>query len=88
MGGVIRQHREKDYYGNFIKKQTKPAPKGQGSKTMVSAFDTSEGYELTELGKQFVHYAMQELSLKLAYHPEDEPQENSPSAPAESARDV
>lgn len=76
MGGVIRQHREKDYHGNFVKKQTRPSPKGQGSKTMVSAFDFNEEYELTELGKQFVHYAMQELSLKIAYHPEDEPQQD------------
>lgn len=82
MGGVIRQHREKDYYGNFVKKQTRPAPKGQGSKTMVSAFDFTEEYELTELGKQFVHYAMQELSLKLAYQPDEQPQENA-EAPIE-----
>ena len=32
---------------------------------MVSAFDDNEPYELTELGKQFVHYAMTDLPLKI-----------------------
>ena len=55
-GSVIRQHRQTDYYGNFIKKQTKrPAT---SSRTMKSAFDDGEGYELTELGQQFVSYTM------------------------------
>ncbi|HEY0313832.1 MAG TPA: hypothetical protein VGC56_15240 [Allosphingosinicella sp.] len=67
MGGVIRQHRETDYYGNFVKKQTKSVPKGSGSRTMVSAFDNEEGYELTDLGKQFVHYAMTELTPRIAF---------------------
>ena len=63
MGSIIRQHRERDYAGNFIKK--KPRPKGSGGSTMVSAFDREEGYELTALGQQFVHYAMTELSPKI-----------------------
>jgi regulator of replication initiation timing len=57
MGGVIRQHRATDYHGNFIKKATrKPV-----SSTYKSAFDSQEQYELTELGKQFVHYTMNEV---------------------------
>src|SRR3546814_9895704 len=64
---LVRQHRETDYSGNFIKRQTKPAPKGQGSKTMESAFDFEKGYELTELGKQFVHYAMTEITARIAF---------------------
>lgn len=35
-----------------------------------SAFDEEEQYALTSLGKQFVHYAMTELTLKLQYHPD------------------
>jgi len=59
-GGVIRQHRAKDYDGNYIKKT--PAKKNPyASNTMKSAFDDSERYELTELGKQFVHYTMTDL---------------------------
>jgi hypothetical protein len=59
MGSVIRQHRETDYNGNFIKKAAKKinAP----SRTMKSAFDDTESYELTELGQKFVHYTMNEV---------------------------
>lgn len=67
MGGVIRQHRQTDYHGNFVKKVTPPTPKGEGRRTMVSAFDNSERYELTELGKQFVHYAMTEIVAKITF---------------------
>lgn len=68
-GGVVRQHREVDYYGNFIPKTPQRRPKGLGPKPMTSAFDDEELYELTELGKQFVHYAMTDLPLKIAYNP-------------------
>lgn len=64
-GSVIRQHREKDYYGNFIKK-TSPSRRGQPSQTMKSAFDDEETYELTELGKQFVRYTMDEVMPRIA----------------------
>jgi hypothetical protein len=57
-GGVIRQHRETDYHGNFVKKQSS---KSRGSQILKSAFDTNAPYELTELGKQFVHYTMNEV---------------------------
>lgn len=67
MGGVMRQHRETDYYGNFVKKPTVKPQSGSGSKVMVSAFDNTEQYELTELGKQFVHYAMNELAPRLTF---------------------
>ncbi len=67
-GSIIRQHRETDYYGNFITKTpTKRRPKGSGSKPMKSAFDENELYELTELGQQFVHYAMSDLPLRIEY---------------------
>lgn len=71
-GGIIRQHREVDRFGNFISKQTQRRPKGSGPKPPVSAFDENEGYDLTELGKQFVHYAMSELPPKIEFKPEDE----------------
>ncbi len=68
-GGVIRQHREVDYYGNFVPKTSERRPKGSGPKPVTSAFDDEDTYELTELGKQFVHYAMTDLPLKLEYKP-------------------
>ncbi|GIU01543.1 hypothetical protein TSL6_20490 [Sulfurovum sp. TSL6] len=66
-GGIIRQHRETDRFGNFISKPPRRRPKGSGPKPPVSAFDEEEGYDLTELGKQFVHYAMTELPLKIEF---------------------
>lgn len=64
MGGVIRQHRQTDYYGNFVKKPSK-ARNTSNSNKYKSAFDDEESYELTELGKHFVHYTMNEVVRKL-----------------------
>jgi hypothetical protein len=66
-GGVVRQHRETDYYGNFVPKPTGKKSPGSGSNVFKSAFDEEEQYELTELGKQFVHYAMTELTPRIGY---------------------
>ena len=71
-GGVIRQHRAVDGFGNFIPKQPRRRPKGSGPKPPVSAFDENEGYELTSLGRQFVHYAMSDIPLKIEFKSEDE----------------
>lgn len=65
VGRVIRQHREKDYYGNFLKERPKRSS-GRPSRAMTSAFEDDKEYELTELGKQFVHYTMNEIVPKLA----------------------
>ena len=66
-GSVVRQHRETDYYGNFVAKPTSKKSPGSGSNVLKSAFDEEEQYELTELGKQFVHYAMTELTQRIGY---------------------
>ncbi len=71
-GSIIRQHRPRDRFGNAIPKpRSKPV---QGGKPPVSAFDEEEGYELTALGQQFIHYAMNDITPKIAYEPvfEDE----------------
>lgn len=79
-GGIIRQHRETDYAGNYIKKPNpRPAERGIPNRTLKSAFDDSDRYELTALGQQFVHYAMTELSLKIAYRPETDEVTEAPS---------
>lgn len=59
VGRVIRQHRETNYHGQFVRKA--PVKRGTSSGTMKSAFDDEDEYELTELGAQFVHYAMSEV---------------------------
>jgi hypothetical protein len=88
-GGIIRQHRETDYYGNFITRptpRTGPRPRGSGGgvKVAKSAFDDEERYELTALGKQFVHYAMTELTLKLSYGGDVTDREDAPPSPKPS----
>lgn len=66
-GSIIRQHRQRDHLGNPLPKpRARPV---KGGKTPVSAFDNEEGYELTALGAQFVHYAMNDLSQRIAYEP-------------------
>ncbi|MCE8006837.1 hypothetical protein [Aestuariivita sp.] len=75
-GHVIRQHRPTDAFGNFIK-QTAPKRRGPASQTLKSAFDDEKGYELTSLGRQFVHYAMTEVPPKLEYHTDDYERDSS-----------
>lgn len=61
-GGVIRQERETTGDGRFLrKKPVRNRRSGAGSGTMESAFEDSKPYVLTELGKQFVHYTMNEV---------------------------
>lgn len=58
-GGVIRQERATTPDGRFLKK---PRTKSRSfNPTMESSFDDTKPYVLTELGKQFVHYAMSEV---------------------------
>ncbi len=79
-GGIIRQHRETDYHGNFIaKRRPQPTSRGRGVRQLKSAFDDTEAYELTALGSQFVHYAMNELTTKIAYRPDHGGASTSPA---------
>ncbi len=82
-GGVIRQHREVDYHGNFIKK-TSSRTKGKSNSKMKSAFDNEEMYELTKLGGQFVHYTMNENVTRLegSYKKEEQPEREATSQEA------
>jgi hypothetical protein len=60
-GHVIRQARQTDREGRFIRKATARVRPGMASPVMKSAFDDKDQYVLTELGKQFVHYTMNEI---------------------------
>jgi len=74
-GEIVRQHRETDYQGNYIMKGPTRRPSLQvagGARIAKSAFDEEERYELTGIGKQFVHYAMTDLPLKIEA-PKDSP---------------
>ena len=45
---------------------------------MESAFEDTKGYELTELGQQFVYYAMTDLPLRIGFGPSAGPSEEVP----------
>lgn len=67
-GGVIRQFRETDYHGNFIKKSSgRSGASSNSSSTMESAFENSKPYQLTELGSQFVHYTMNKIVKRIGH---------------------
>jgi hypothetical protein len=63
-GRIIRQHRDTDGDGNFLKRR--PRRPAYRSSTMKSAFDDEHTYELTELGKQFVQYTMEDVLHRIA----------------------
>ena len=58
-GGVIRQARETNEMGEFLRRRRTAVRRPVT--TMESAFEDTKPYVLTELGKQFVHYAMNEV---------------------------
>ena len=69
-GSIIRQVREKDYAGNFLRKPAQTRRKGVSAPTTVeSAFEDTKGYELTDLGQQFVHYAMSDIPPRIEFAP-------------------
>lgn len=62
VGHIIRQDRDKDSQGRFLKRPRKRTGGGmRPASTMKSAFDDNDPYVLTEMGKQFVHYVMSEV---------------------------
>lgn len=65
-GSVIRQERDVNQLGQFVRKRPLRVKRGVAPQTLKSAFDDTEHYVLTELGKQFVHYTMNELVTRLA----------------------
>ncbi|KVC62851.1 hypothetical protein WI73_24820 [Burkholderia ubonensis] len=65
-GGVIRQARDTNADGQFLRKQTACRQAGPANATVESAFEGSKQYVLTELGKQFVHYSMNEVVQRVS----------------------
>jgi hypothetical protein len=65
-GGVVRQERDVNHLGQFVRKKPRQTRKGTAPTTMESAFEDSKSYVLTELGKQFVHYTMNEVVTRIS----------------------
>ena len=71
-GSIIRQHRPVDYSGRFLAKNKTRSSGSAAGRPLTSAFDEVEGYELTSLGQQFIHYAMNELPVRISFSDEGE----------------
>jgi hypothetical protein len=63
-GSVIRQHRDTTHDGQFLARRPARTRRPR-SPVLASAFDDDKPYELTELGSQFVHYALEEVIPRL-----------------------
>jgi hypothetical protein len=64
-GGVVRQERDVNSMGQFVRKKPRRTRRGTAPTTMESAFEDSKPYVLTDLGKQFVHYTMSEVVTRI-----------------------
>jgi hypothetical protein len=64
-GSVLRQHRDTTPDGRFLRRQRPHVRREYASSVMKSAFDDKDQYELTELGKQFVHYVLNDIIPRL-----------------------
>ncbi len=63
-GGVIRQIKNKTADGQFLKSKSYVSKQFRTT-VMESAFEDTKGYELTNLGQEFVHYVMKEVATQI-----------------------
>lgn len=77
-GYVIRQHREVNAYGQYVKQTSVRRPRGMGGGVYVSPFEDGKQYVLTGLGQQFVHYTMNEIVPRIEAPTESQQAENEP----------
>lgn len=65
IGRVLRQERDVNQLGQFVRKRPPRQKRASAPTTLESAFEDTKPYVLTELGKQFVHYTMNEVVERL-----------------------
>jgi len=63
-GRVLRQEREINSLGQFMKKSRR-SQRAPTSDVMKSSFDNTDRYELSELGQEFVHYVLQDVVSRI-----------------------
>lgn len=64
-GGVIRQERDVNAAGQYVRKRARYVRRGMASNVLESAFDDTKPYVLTAMGKEFVHYALSEVVTRI-----------------------
>jgi hypothetical protein len=72
-GGVIRLARETNAAGQFVRKRPQRHPPGSAPTTMESTFDDTKPWVLTELGREFVHYTMNEVVKRISSEDQSTP---------------
>lgn len=66
MADLVRQPREADHTGQFVRKTPEKRPKDyEASRYLKTPFDPDKKQILTALGTEFVHYVMEELAPQL-----------------------
>ncbi len=81
-GYVIRQHREVNYAGQYVKPRAVKRTAGMRNGVYTSPFEDGKQYELTGLGQQFVHYTMNEIVPRIEAKTDDHsPANDDPNAP-------
>lgn len=60
MGGIIHLNRQTNAYGQTLRSQRTPS-RSSSSDVMESPFEDSKEWVLTPLGKEFVHYVMEDV---------------------------
>ena len=63
-GGVIRQEKDVNQLGQYVRKRPTKT-RGAAPTTLETPFEGTKPYVLTELGKQFVHYTMNEVVTRV-----------------------
>jgi hypothetical protein len=61
VGGVIHQEKETNYAGQYLRSERTHYNKGSSSSVMESPFEDTKPYVLTELGKEFIHYVLNDV---------------------------
>jgi hypothetical protein len=65
LGEVIRQERDVNQLGQYIRRRSPQKRRGPAPATLDSAFEDTKPYVLAGIGKQFVHYTMNEIVTRL-----------------------
>lgn len=63
-GGVVRQEKDVNQFGQYVRKRPTRA-RGSAPTTIETPFKGTKPYVLTGLGKQFVHYTMNEVVTRI-----------------------
>jgi hypothetical protein len=65
LGGIIHQSRQTNAYGQTIRATARPTQTRQPGDTLESPFEATKQLVLSELGREFVRYVMEDVDPQL-----------------------